>query len=155
MGHADKIAIQAGNRATGQSPVRGQVAIEFLAVVAFFLLISVPLFMYFYSAAPQKEYYASLSQAEVAADEFAKYGELVGSQGNGTSISRIIVLPKNTGAIRVHGTHVSIRVASMGLETDVVRTGPVNFSDAEFTVGSGSYMFTFTNMGGNVNVTMQ
>ncbi len=65
---------------------RAQAAAEFLAIVAFFMLVTIPLFAYFYTSAPQKEYYASLSQAEVAASEFVKYGELVGTQANGTKI---------------------------------------------------------------------
>jgi len=139
---------------TEHTTKKGQVAIEFLAVVAFFLLISVPVFLYFYTSAPQKEYYAILSQAEVAADEFIKYGELVGTQGNGTSISRVIVLPKNVDRVNLNGSHASLHISSGGLESDIVRTGSVTFKEASFPINDGgSYMFTFTNVDGNVNVT--
>ncbi|MEM3364299.1 MAG: hypothetical protein QXS93_02195 [Candidatus Micrarchaeia archaeon] len=133
---------------------RGQVAVEFLAVVAFFILISVPLFMYFYTAAPQKEYYASLSQAEAAADELVKYGELVGTQGNGTTISRVIVFPKYATQVSFNASHVAIHVEYSDLKTDVVRTGPVRFSQSTYMLpAGGSYVFIFKNINGNVYVT--
>ncbi len=133
---------------------RGQVAIEFLAVVSFFLLISVPLFLYFYSSAPQKEYYASLSQAESSADQIVKYGELVFTQGNGTNVTKLVVLPKHVTRLTLNASHVVLHVESMGLVTDVVRSGPVNFTTAQYPISDGgSYLFTFTNINGNVHVT--
>ncbi|MCX8200358.1 MAG: hypothetical protein N3G76_02720 [Candidatus Micrarchaeota archaeon] len=138
----------------GMGHMRGQVAIEFLAVVAFFMLISVPLFMYFYTAAPQKEYYASLSQAESAADELIKYGELVGTQGNGTTVSRVIVFPKHATRVSFNSSHVSIHIEYSDLKTDIVRAGPVNFIDSTYSLpAGGSYSFTFKNTNGNVYVT--
>ena len=133
--------------------VRGQAAVEFLAVVAFFLLVTIPLFAYFMIAAPQKEYYASLSQAEVAASEFVRYGELVGTQSNGTNITRVIVLPKYVSKINMSGDRVYLLVEFADLSTHVIRKGSVNFSSTEIEVpGGGTYAFTFVNINGDVNV---
>ncbi len=132
---------------------RGQPAVEFLAVVAMFLLLTVPVFMYFYVSAPQKEYYASLSQAEAACNEFIKYGAMVGVQSEGTKISRLIVLPKHAQKITLNGTSVSIFVKYGNLESDVVRMGPAMFEYAEIDLPSGgTYSFVFENMGGKVHV---
>ncbi|GEM_PF-2249022 len=137
-----------------QNHHRGQVAVEFLAVVAFFILITVPVFLYFYTSAPQKEYYASLSQAESSADEFVKYGELVGTQGNGTNITRLIVVPKYTQNITLNGTLAVIHVEYFDMGADVVRQGTMNFTPSVMQVGGGgTYAFVFENAGGNVNVT--
>jgi hypothetical protein len=146
--------VQAAKAESARRHTRGQVAIEFLAVVSFFLLISVPLFLFFYSSAPQKEYFASLSQAESSADQLVKYGELVFTQGNGTNVTKLVVLPKHVTNLTFNGSHVALHVESMGLQTDVVRSGPVNFAPAQYPISDGgSYQFTFTNLNGNVYVT--
>lgn len=135
---------------------RGQPAIEFLAIVALFLLLTVPIFMYFYISAPQKEYYASLSQAESACAEFIKYGEIVGVQSNGTKLSRMIVLPKHTTKITLNGTSASLSVKYGNLKSDILRRGSVSFAHKEIDVPSGgTYSFVFENKEGKVYVEKQ
>lgn len=136
--------------------MRGQAAVEFLAVVAFFLLITIPLFAYFYTSAPQKEYYASLSQGESAAAEFIKYGELVGTQSNGTRIRRLIVLPKYTEAVALNGSFAVLSIEYAGLNSDVARKGSAAFAEKRIEIPQGgTYAFTFENAEGEVNVSKE
>ncbi|MEM0437776.1 MAG: hypothetical protein QXU54_00575 [Candidatus Micrarchaeia archaeon] len=132
--------------------LRGQSSVEFLAVVALLLLLVVPVFLYFYWEAPQRDYYASAVQAESCADEIAKYGELVGVQGNGTKVSRIIVVPKYAERIELNGSHVMVRVSYAGMSSDIVRVGPVNFSSTQLSLSGGAYALVFENRDGVVYV---
>ncbi|MCX8205930.1 MAG: hypothetical protein N3H30_01745 [Candidatus Micrarchaeota archaeon] len=134
---------------------RGQSSVEFLAVVAMLLLLIVPVFLYFYWEAPQRDYYASVAQAESCADEIVKYGELVGVQGTGTKVSRIIVVPKYAERIELNGSHVMVRVAYAGMSSEIVRIGPVNFSSTQLEIAGGAYPLVFENKNGVVYVSRQ
>ena len=133
---------------------KGQASVEFLAVVAFFLLVTTPIFIYFFSSAPEKDYYASMMQAQFSAEEFVKYGELVGAQGNGTKVMRVIVVPPYTKKVLLNGTHavITIKYGDTAMYSDIIRRGAVNFSETAFELGGGTYTFLFENQGGVVNV---
>lgn len=132
---------------------RGQVSTEYLAIVMFFLLISVPIFTYFYIAGPEKEYYASVTQAEHVANEIIDNSRLVSTHLYGTKISRISVVPKYVTNITFNGNTIVITLKQNDLVSQVVRQGAVRYNSTNIeTYGGTSYTLVYENTKEGVNV---
>jgi uncharacterized protein (UPF0333 family) len=132
---------------------RGQVSTEYLAIVMFFLLISVPIFTYFYISGPEKEYYASVTQAERVANEIIDNSRLVSSQLYDTRISRTTVIPKYVTNLTFTENRVIITLEQNELMSQVVRQGAVKFNDTNIEMyGGTSYTFMYENTKQGVHV---
>ena len=132
---------------------RGQVSIEYLAIVMFFLLISVPIFTYFYISGPEKEYYASVTQAERVANEIIDNSRLVSSQLYETKISRTTVVPKYVTNITFIDNRVVITLQQNELKSQVVRQGAVRFNQTNIEIyGGTTYTFVYENTKQGVHV---
>lgn len=132
---------------------RGQVSTEYLAIVMFFLLISVPIFTYFYIFGPEKEYYASVTQAERVANEIIDNSRLVSSQLYDTRISRTTVIPKYVTNITLTDNRVAITLEHNELKSQVVRQGAVRFNRTNIDIyGGTSYTLRYENTQDGVHV---
>lgn len=132
---------------------RGQVSTEYLAIVMFFLLISVPIFTYFYISGPEKEYYASVTQAERVANEIIDNSRLVSSQLYDTRISRTTVIPKYVTNITLTDNRVAITLEHNELKSQVVRQGAVRFNRTNIDIyGGTSYTLRYENTQDGVHV---
>ena len=125
---------------------RAQVSTEYLAVIMFFLLVSVPIFTYFYVSGPEKEYYASITQAEKVANEIIDNARLVNSQGYGTKITRTVVIPKYVENINFTENYVIITLNNTDKISQVMRKGSIKFNNTLIDVYGGiSYTLTYEN----------
>lgn len=132
---------------------RGQVSTEYLAIVMFFLLVSVPIFTYFTISGPEKEYYASVTQAEQVANEIIDNSRLVSTNLYGTKISRTSVIPKYTKNITFSGNTIVITLENNDLKSQVVREGAVRFNETYIEVyGGTSYTLKYENTNEGVHV---
>lgn len=132
---------------------RGQVSTEYLAIVMFFLLISVPIFTYFYISGPEKEYYASVTQAERVANEIIDNSRLVSSQLYDTRISRTTVIPKYVTNLTFTENRVIITLEQNELKSQVVRQGAVKFNATNIEMyGGTSYTLRYENTKEGVHV---
>jgi uncharacterized protein (UPF0333 family) len=132
---------------------RGQVSTEYLAIIMFFLLVSVPIFTYFYIAGPEKEYYVSVTQAEQVANEIIDNSRLVSTNLYGTKISRTSVIPKYTKNITFSDNTVVITLENNDLKSQVVRQGAVRFNETYIEVyGGTSYTLMYENTNQGVHV---
>ena len=132
---------------------RAQVSMEYLAIIMFFLLVSVPIFTYFYISGPEKEYAASITQAEKIANEIIDNSRLINSQGYGTKISRTIVIPKYVETINFTGNYVVITLNNNDKISQVMRKGSVKFNDTVLDVYGGiSYTLKYENTMDGVQV---
>ncbi len=132
---------------------RGQVSMEYLVIIMFFLLISVPIFTYFYISGPEKEYYASVSQAEMVANEIIDNSRLVSTQLYGTKISRISVVPKYVTNISFIDNQVVITLKQNEFESQVIRQGAVKFNNTFVKMyGGTSYTLKYENTNEGVHV---
>lgn len=125
---------------------RAQVSMEYLAIIMFFLLVSVPIFTYFYISGPEKEYYASITQAEKVANEIIDNARLINSQGYGTKITRTVVIPKYVDNINFSGNYVIITLNNNDKVSQVMRKGSVKFNETSLYVYGGiSYTLKYEN----------
>jgi len=132
---------------------RAQVSMEYLAIIMFFLLVSVPIFTYFYISGPEKEYAASITQAEKVANEIIDNSRLINSQGYGTKITRTIVIPKYVETINFTGNYVVITLNNNDKISQVMRKGSVKFNNTVIDVYGGiSYTLKYENTVDGVQV---
>lgn len=132
---------------------KGQVSTEYLAIVALFLLMTIPIFSYFYISAPEKEYYNSVIQAEQVANDIIDNSRLVSTNLYGTKISRVNVIPKYATNITFKDNTVVITVERFDLKTQVVRQGAVKFNESVVDVYGGvSYTLVYENTKDGVHV---
>jgi len=132
---------------------RGQVSTEYLAIVMFFLLVSVPIFTYFYISAPEKEYYASVTQAEKVANEIIDNSRLVSSQLYDSKISRTTVIPKYVTNITFTENRVIITLQQNELKSQVIRQGAVRYNNTNINIyGGTSYTLMYENTKDGVHV---
>lgn len=132
---------------------RAQVSMEYLAIIMFFLLVSVPIFTYFYISGPEKEYYASITQSEKVANEIIDNARLINSQGYGTKITRTVVIPKYVDNINFSGNYVTITLNYNDKFSQVMRKGSVKFNETSLDVYGGiSYTLKYENTVDGVQV---
>ena len=123
--------------------MRGQVSVEFLSVVIIFLLMITPVFLYFYSMAPEQEYQVALYQAEKVAKDILDHAGVVWVQGSGTTLKHRVALPKYTDSVQLKDNYVIITLKYKGDEVNVVMKGPVRFEKREIT-GSGERVLSLS-----------
>ena len=136
--------------------MRGQASVELIVIIAFFMLIAVPLFAYLYMSSSYRDYGALMSKAENTANALVAFGELVNSQSNGTNVSKYFYVPERVKSIVFNKTYVRIKMEWANAETDVIKVGAVNFEETVVKLKGGRvYKVRFENMGDRIVVNVE
>ncbi|MBN1793147.1 hypothetical protein JW826_05680 [Candidatus Woesearchaeota archaeon] len=114
-----------------------QVSLEFLLVVGFAMLMSLPLIFVFYKQSETLNTEIAGSQVEKVASEIRDAADEVYYLGAPSKKTLTVYMPKNINAISILGSSIAFNVSTPGGIQEIVRWSAANFSSMS-TVSTGS-----------------
>lgn len=117
---------KSGNEGIKKS--KAQVSLEFMVIIGFVMLISLPLIFIFYTYSYETEFDLSQNQAYSIANKVVDQAEYVYYQGTPSKATLKTTMPKNIKSIEIQGKEITIKMEYKGKETDIVAISKVNLS---------------------------
>ncbi|MEW5996722.1 MAG: hypothetical protein AB1657_03960 [Candidatus Micrarchaeota archaeon] len=134
---------------------KGQVSNELLVVVAFILLLFIPLMFVMYLKLGDATTDLSTLQVHFSVARIAYLVNAIGYMGEGSSIITEVYVPENVKRVSFRANEVVFTSVSGGRESDVSRPTSFPISRGEGITGPGRYRLEITNMGGSVSVEVE
>ncbi len=133
---------------------RAQSSIEFLILVSFFLLLTIPLISLVYLRTAGTAQDASLEQAQQTLRDLSSACDSAYIQGNGSVEKITVVFPQSVQELSANGQELWFRISVSGGQTDVTYLGMANVSIAG-KIGSeaGPHTLTVRSLGKEVEIT--
>ncbi len=130
---------------------RGQVGLEYMAIITLALVLLVPAALFVYQDALIQN---SVLHAQLAASKIAAAADAVKVQSPGSKTTVEVYFPKGISAVTIGGKEVLFRMTvSEGKSGDVYRVTAANLTAAELPNSEGVYSFEIIHLAsGNVSI---
>ena len=128
---------------------KGQVSLEFMLIVGFAMLLSIPLIYIFFKQSESLSSEISGTQVDKIASEIRDAADEVYYLGAPSRKTITVYLPREIEAISIYGNSIVFNVSSQGSRYEVVKWSAANFSSLssitpnpgirKITVEAGAY----------------
>jgi len=128
---------------------RGQVALEYLVMTGFILLIAGILFsisLFFFNEN------SSFARADAAVSEIAANADWVASLGNGSTVFFEVYIPDNIQTFQIRNKTVFLKINAAAGFNDVLAYSKPDLTPTTFVTSAGKRKFSATFVDGNVVV---
>ncbi|MCR4334996.1 MAG: hypothetical protein NUV57_00475 [archaeon] len=128
---------------------KGQVAIEYLVITGFVLLIAGILFsvaLFFFNEN------SSFAKADAAVSEIVANADWVASLGNGSTVFFEVNIPDNIQVFQIRNKTVFLKINVGSGLNDILAYSKSNLTPATFVTSAGKRKFSATFVDGNVMV---
>ncbi len=144
---------------------KGQISTELLVIVAFVLLVFVPLLVMVYFKTNDANQQIASYQAELAVSRLASLANSVGSLGTDTSVETDVFIPPNTVWLKTvnsgQGSEMSLEISTPQGDSEIVEvmkypvSTPGNLADKAVTGGWVKIRMTSSYDGGVAKVKIE
>ncbi|MBI2142181.1 hypothetical protein HYU15_01675 [Candidatus Woesearchaeota archaeon] len=131
--------------------MNAQVSTEYLVIVGFALLLTIPTIVLFFSQSTQTVEQVAASEAKQIARKIVDNAEKVYYLGKPATTTITVSMPRNIESIGISNREVRISIRGSAGVSDIVEVSSVNIT-GNLSAGSGVRSIRIENLGGNVNV---
>ncbi len=131
--------------------MNAQISTEYLIIVGFALLLTIPTIVIFFSQSAQTVEQISASEAKQIARKIVDNAEKVYYLGKPATTTITVSMPRNIESIGISNREVRISIRGSAGVSDIVEVSSVNIT-GNLSAGSGVRSIRIENLGSNVNV---
>ncbi|MBI2575270.1 hypothetical protein HYV82_05290 [Candidatus Woesearchaeota archaeon] len=131
--------------------MNAQISTEYLVIVGFALLLTIPTVVIFFSQSTQTVEQVSASEAKQIARKIVDNAEKVYYLGKPATTTITVSMPRNIESIGISNREVRISIRGSAGVSDIVEVSSVNIT-GNLSAGSGVRSIRIENLGSNVNV---
>lgn len=131
---------------------RAQLSVEYLIIIGFAFLITVPLTMLFLTESNSTSDTITVAQAEQLTRKIVSAAEAIGYSGEPSFTTLKVSMPKNVDSIIITERELAIRLKTSAGTSDVVEFSAVNMTGNISSV-AGTHFIKIQAMKGFVNIT--
>lgn len=132
--------------------MKGQVSNELLVVVAFILILFIPLMFVMYIKLGDVASDLSTLQVHFSVARIASLVNAIGYMGEGSAMITEVYVPENVKEARLGGNEVVFRALAGGKESEIAQPTSFPVSGGQIITSPGRYRLEITNTGGSVSV---